>query len=251
MRSNELAQLAGVTVRALRHYHQVGVLPEPPRSPNGYRAYDVHDLVRVLRIKRLTSLGLALQDLPSLLEQPDDAESVLDDLDHELAAEIARLSAQRAVVAQLRQDGVPPDLPPELGRHATLFAAAGSSAALARVDREQAILLAHLAGEDGMAEVVRFYELLAAPEVVAASASLYATFDALGTHSSTKDVERVADDVVAAAGPVLQAFAASGTTLDLGGLEAMLLSHTRDLLNAAQQQALTLIEERLTALMET
>ncbi|WP_084195160.1 MerR family DNA-binding transcriptional regulator [Streptosporangium amethystogenes] len=37
MNSSELGSLAGVTVRALRHYHQVGVLDEPPRGPNGYR----------------------------------------------------------------------------------------------------------------------------------------------------------------------------------------------------------------------
>ncbi|EED6225780.1 MerR family DNA-binding transcriptional regulator, partial [Salmonella enterica subsp. enterica serovar Haifa] len=49
MHSNELARLAGVTVRALRHYHQVGILAEPERRSNGYREYDVHDLIRVLR----------------------------------------------------------------------------------------------------------------------------------------------------------------------------------------------------------
>lgn len=32
-----MARLAGVTVRTLRHYHQVQVLAEPPRTSNGYR----------------------------------------------------------------------------------------------------------------------------------------------------------------------------------------------------------------------
>ena len=45
MRSGELAALAGVTVRTLRHYHQIGLLPEPERGGNGYRDYDVHDLL--------------------------------------------------------------------------------------------------------------------------------------------------------------------------------------------------------------
>ena len=82
MRSGELARLAGVTVRALRHYHRVGVLVEPDRGPNGYRAYAVHDLIRVLRIKRLASLGVPLARMAGLLDEPsDDATRLLDDLD--------------------------------------------------------------------------------------------------------------------------------------------------------------------------
>ena len=50
MRSNDVAKLAGVTVRTLRHYHQLGLLPEPPRQANGYRDYSPADVARVLRI---------------------------------------------------------------------------------------------------------------------------------------------------------------------------------------------------------
>ena len=68
MRSKELADLAGVTVRTLRHYHQMDLLPEPPRAENGYRSYGALDLVRVLRIKRLASLGMPLQQVKHMLE---------------------------------------------------------------------------------------------------------------------------------------------------------------------------------------
>ena len=44
MRSNEVAKLAGVTVRTLRHYHQLGLLAEPERSENGYRDYAATDV---------------------------------------------------------------------------------------------------------------------------------------------------------------------------------------------------------------
>lgn len=40
MRSNELAKLAGVTVRTLRHYHAIGLMAEPSRAENGYREYE-------------------------------------------------------------------------------------------------------------------------------------------------------------------------------------------------------------------
>jgi hypothetical protein len=35
----QLAAYAGVTVRAVRHYHQIGLLPEPERDASGYRRY--------------------------------------------------------------------------------------------------------------------------------------------------------------------------------------------------------------------
>ena len=35
----QLAAYAGVTTRAVRHYHQVGLLPEPERDASGYRTY--------------------------------------------------------------------------------------------------------------------------------------------------------------------------------------------------------------------
>ena len=58
MLSSELAELAGVTVRTLRHYHQIGLLPEPPRSTGGYRRYNVSDLVRLLRINADSNIEL-------------------------------------------------------------------------------------------------------------------------------------------------------------------------------------------------
>ena len=57
MRSAELARLAGVTVRTVRHYHHVGVLAEPRRGINGYRSYDVHDLIRLLRPRYIEVWG--------------------------------------------------------------------------------------------------------------------------------------------------------------------------------------------------
>ncbi len=46
MKISELAQAAETTVRTVRHYHRLGLLPEPPRSSNGYRVYALEDLVR-------------------------------------------------------------------------------------------------------------------------------------------------------------------------------------------------------------
>ncbi len=71
MRSNEVAKLAGVSVRTLRHYHSLGLLPEPPRSDNGYRDYTAADVARVLRIKRLASLGFPLARIGAVLEEMD------------------------------------------------------------------------------------------------------------------------------------------------------------------------------------
>ncbi|WP_224391194.1 MerR family transcriptional regulator [Pseudonocardia sp. ICBG1293] len=51
---SRLAELAGTSRRAVRHYHELGLLPEPERRSNGYQYYGVDHLVRLIRIRRLT-----------------------------------------------------------------------------------------------------------------------------------------------------------------------------------------------------
>ncbi|MFD9247892.1 MerR family transcriptional regulator, partial [Streptomyces sp. NPDC059556] len=67
MRIGEIAALVGVTPRAVRHYHQSGLLPEPARRANGYREYGVRDAVLLARVRRLTELGLGLDEVRVVL----------------------------------------------------------------------------------------------------------------------------------------------------------------------------------------
>ncbi|WP_030848989.1 MerR family transcriptional regulator [Streptomyces sp. NRRL F-4474] len=92
MRIGEIAAVVGVTTRAIRHYHHVGLLPEPERRPNGYRAYTVRDAVLLARVRRLTELGLSLDEVRDVLA--DDAGRDLADVLAELDADLARQEAE-------------------------------------------------------------------------------------------------------------------------------------------------------------
>lgn len=112
MLSKDVARLSGVTTRTLRHYHQIGILPEPPRRENGYREYGAVDVARVLRIKRLASLGLSLEQIGTILEKeesggtgaPEGAAELLDEIDAELEAQISLLEERRRMVSLLKKD---------------------------------------------------------------------------------------------------------------------------------------------------
>ncbi|MEU4446523.1 MerR family transcriptional regulator [Actinosynnema sp. NPDC050801] len=68
MRSGELAAAAGVNVQTLRYYERRGLLPEPPRSPGGYRNYD-EDAVALLRVvKSAQRLGFTLDEVAELVD---------------------------------------------------------------------------------------------------------------------------------------------------------------------------------------
>jgi MerR family mercuric resistance operon transcriptional regulator len=67
MRTQEVADRAGVNAQTLRYYERRGLLAEPPRSPSGYRDYPA-SAVRVLRfVKRAQELGFTLADVAELL----------------------------------------------------------------------------------------------------------------------------------------------------------------------------------------
>lgn len=235
-------------MRALRHYHQVGVLAEPDRRSNGYREYDVHDLIRVLRIKRLASLGIPLERMPDLLDDTnDDAVELLDELDMELAAQIDRLTAQRDVIARLRAAGAAPDLPPELAPFLAVFAASGVTPELAKYDRDQSVLLAHLAGDDGLPHITRFYERLSEPGLVPVVADVSERFGRLGPDSTERDIAELIESFMTTFAPVVAELAATEPPIDLTAAADIFAQHTSDLLNEQQQRALEELEGRLGA----
>jgi DNA-binding transcriptional MerR regulator len=63
----QLAAYVGVTARAIRHYHQQGLLAEPPRDPSGYRRYSTHAVADLIRIKALADAGVPLARVRHLL----------------------------------------------------------------------------------------------------------------------------------------------------------------------------------------
>ena len=67
-RVHQFATLAGVTVKALRHYDRLGLL-KPVRSESGYRLYQAGDLARLQQIVALKSVGLPLKDIRTLLDR--------------------------------------------------------------------------------------------------------------------------------------------------------------------------------------
>lgn len=245
MRSGELARLAGVTVRALRHYHRVGVLAEPERRSNGYREYDVHDLVRVLRIRRLAALGVPLETVRGLLDDDGGADDVLDELDAELARQVERLTTQRRLVAALRAHGAAPDLPPELAPFFAVYAGADLPPEQLQLDRDQSVLLAHFAGEDGMAHLSDFYARLSDPAVVPDVTEVVARFGRLGPASTDEEVGELVERFLATFTAVIEEFEASGAAVDLGAAAGVMSEYTSEVLNEQQRRFLQEVEARL------
>lgn len=103
--TRELAELAGTTVNAIRHYHRIALLAEPARRYNGYKQYAVPDLIRLLRIRRLSELGVPLLRIREICEDGAAAPDVLRQVDAGLAAETERLTRARTDIATLLRGG--------------------------------------------------------------------------------------------------------------------------------------------------
>ncbi|GAA2236494.1 MerR family transcriptional regulator [Kitasatospora cystarginea] len=118
VRIGELAATSGVSVRALRHYEQAGLV-HSERSDNGYRSYGVEAVNRVRNIRHLLDAGLTLEDVRVFLPCLDgdlttaapSAKGLRVALDR-LAVLERRIAAQREVrdrlAAALRSAGVTP-----------------------------------------------------------------------------------------------------------------------------------------------
>jgi DNA-binding transcriptional MerR regulator len=99
---SQLAAHAGVTVRAVRHYHKIGLLPEPERDHSGYRTYNAAAVVRLIRIHALADAGVPLARVQELLDAgPAEFADGVQEIDKELRAKIRQLRDTRKRLARL------------------------------------------------------------------------------------------------------------------------------------------------------
>ncbi|HEU5425466.1 MAG TPA: MerR family transcriptional regulator [Actinocrinis sp.] len=99
---SQLADYVGVTVRAVRHYHQCGLLPEPERDSSGYRRYDAQAVIDLIRIKTLAEAGVPLARVEELLAaQPEQFATAVAEIDTALAERIRELKRHRRRIAEL------------------------------------------------------------------------------------------------------------------------------------------------------
>jgi DNA-binding transcriptional MerR regulator len=74
---NEAARIAGVTVRALHYYDEIGLLVPSMRSEAGYRRYTDGDLLRLQQILIGRALGLSLEEIRRLIDDPVERRDLL------------------------------------------------------------------------------------------------------------------------------------------------------------------------------
>jgi len=96
-RVGELAGITGVTVRALRHYDEIGLLVPSERSGAGHRRYTTGDLQRLYEILALRQLGLPLAEVAGVLDGPHDPRAVV-------RHQLEHVKSSIAAAQQLRRD---------------------------------------------------------------------------------------------------------------------------------------------------
>ncbi|MBK1783728.1 helix-turn-helix domain-containing protein [Prauserella cavernicola] len=180
--TRQLAELAGTSLRAVRHYHDVGLLPEPERRANGYKRYGVAHLVRVLRIKRLTDLGFSLSQIAEMGDADEHPEEALRRLDVELAETVERLQRVRAELDLILRESTPTDLPPEL-------AVAAADANLSGADRAFMVVMSRVLSPEAISAYTKMLRNQPSNPVVDA-------FDELDPDADEKTRQALARDMV-------------------------------------------------------
>ncbi|MCU1407383.1 MAG: putative transcriptional regulator, MerR family [Glaciihabitans sp.] len=109
----DAAKFVGITPRAIRHYHEIGLLPEPGRGSDDRRRYGYDEMIRLLWIRKMADAGIALDDIRDAFADPArtgagsdyDVAGILERLETSLVAQEAELQRQRRAVQRMRTRG--------------------------------------------------------------------------------------------------------------------------------------------------
>lgn len=110
MQIGQLGRRAGVAVKTIRYYEQIGLLPEPARTASGYRDYADEAVDRLRFIRDAQAAGLSLTEIASIVDMRDRGDQtcghVIELLDTHLAVidrQIAQLRITRRVLADMAE----------------------------------------------------------------------------------------------------------------------------------------------------
>lgn len=113
MHIGELAERTGMSLRTIRHYGDVGLLPASARTEGGFRVYSEADQQRLMRIKYLKPLGFSLEELTEVValleletldaQQRERAEASLEHVVKERQKLAAYLDQADILAEQLRE----------------------------------------------------------------------------------------------------------------------------------------------------
>lgn len=174
---SQLATYAGVTVRAIRHYHERGLLAEPPRDASGYRRYDARAAITLATIKTLTDAGVPLGRIPPLLvASPEELDTAIGELDIVLAGRIDELAETRLRLRMLAS-GTRFGVPDRVVRQLDRIGALGLTEAQVLFERDIWILLVARYPERTDAWLDRLGELLDDGDVAELYVDLHAVRD--------------------------------------------------------------------------
>lgn len=99
----QLASYAGVTIKAVRHYHKRGLLAEPSRDSSGYRRYSAQHAIELIKIKTLAEAGVPLARIKELLAaDPDRFAAAIAEVDSDLQERAEELRRTRARIQRLK-----------------------------------------------------------------------------------------------------------------------------------------------------
>ncbi|MFI2315334.1 MerR family transcriptional regulator [Streptomyces sp. CB00072] len=199
VRIGDAAAFVGTTPRAIRHYHEIGLLPEPVRGGDDRRRYGYEDMIRLLWIRRTADAGIALDDIRDAFADPasagagdDGIASILERLEETLVAQEAELRRQRTAVQRMRTEGSRMGLLSDFvtGRLRNL-----PEGSLRRADLDSLLVTERIFGPLGAAvQAGRFIALATHPDLRAESDRVDAAEEALDDTIAVDDprVARVA-----------------------------------------------------------
>ncbi len=110
----DAAAFVGITPRTIRHYHEIGLLPEPERGGDDRRRYGYEDMIRLLWIRKMADAGIALDVIRDAFttglasagaDSGDGIARILEQLEDTLAEQEAELRRQRTAVQRMRTEG--------------------------------------------------------------------------------------------------------------------------------------------------
>lgn len=160
----QLADYAGVTIKAIRHYHERGLLTEPCRDSSGYRRYTAEDAITLVKIRTLANAGVPLARIRDLLDaDPETLTAAIAEIDHDLEDRIAQLGRTRDQLAQLR-GGDRLFVSPEVADYLDDLRDLGVSERQMHLERDGWILMQTASPEDTSLWIAEKRELMTDPE---------------------------------------------------------------------------------------